>query len=120
MVSSYWGKTPSAKLPHLFIFKFIINVFNVMIKGMHCINNASSIFLFNILYVFASIKMMYFECQNKQFEGKKTRLAAGRKIIIKRIKVNFISQRQVSAVVDKFVKQVFKKQWPNSAKQHWP
>jgi len=44
---------------------------------------------------------------------KKTRLGAGRKIIIKRIKVNFISQQRVSAVVIGFVKQELKKQWPN-------
>ena len=34
------------------------------------ISNASSIFLFNILYAFTFIQMMYFECQNKQFEEK--------------------------------------------------
>ena len=48
LVSSNWGKTPSAKLPHLFIFKFIMNVFNVMLRGMHCISNASYIYHFNI------------------------------------------------------------------------
>jgi len=34
------------------------------------------------------------------------------KIIIKRIKVDFISQQWVSAVIGGFVKEVFKKQWP--------
>jgi hypothetical protein len=38
------------------------------------------------------------------------------KIIIKRIKVDFISWRQVSALIDRFVKQAFKKQWPNEKK----
>jgi len=42
--------------------------------GVHCINSASSIFLFNIYYGFAFVKMMYFGYRNKQFEGKKTRL----------------------------------------------
>jgi len=55
-----------------------MNVFDVMLRGwIHCISNASSIFFFNILYVFAFVKIMYFECQNKQFEGKKTGLATG-------------------------------------------
>jgi len=31
----------------------------------------------------------------------------------KRIKVDFISWRQISAVIGGFVKQVLKKQWPN-------
>jgi len=35
------------------------------------------------------------------------------KIIIKRIKVDFIFQQQVSAVIGGFVKHVFKKQWPH-------
>ena len=51
-----------------------MNIFNVM-----NISNASIIFLFNILYAFAFIKSMYFECQNKQFEEEeKTRLATSR------------------------------------------
>jgi len=29
---SYWGRIPSPKLPHLFIFKFVIKVFNVMLR----------------------------------------------------------------------------------------
>jgi len=33
------------------------------------------------------------------------------KIIIQRIKVDFISRRQVSAVISGFIKQVLKKQW---------
>jgi len=83
-----------------------------MLGGMHRISNASTIFLFNILYAFLFIKMMYLECQNKQFEERKNNVSCrqvGGKIIIKRIKVNFISQRQVSAVVGGFVKQVFQK-----------
>ena len=48
---------------------------------MHFINNASNIFLFSIQY--ALLEMIYFECRNKQFEEKKTRLATGGKIIIK-------------------------------------
>jgi len=82
---------------------------------MHHISNASTIFLFNILYAFAFIKMMYFECRNKQFEERKHKVSyrqVGRKIITKRIKVNFIYQQGVSAVVGEFVKKVFKKQWP--------
>ena len=59
---------------------------------------------------------MYFECRNKQFVERKKQgwPQAGRRDrkIIKRIKVNFISQWRVSAVVSEFVKQVFKKQWP--------
>jgi len=35
------------------------------------------------------------------------------KIIIKRIKIDFISLQQVSAMIGGFVKQVFQKQWPN-------
>ena len=38
---------------------------------MHCISNASGIFLFNILYAFAFVKIMYFECLNKPFEEEK-------------------------------------------------
>jgi len=41
---------------------------------------------------------------------KKNKVSFGRNIIIKRIKVNFTSWRRVSAVVSRFVKQVFKKQ----------
>jgi len=37
----------------------------------------------------------------------------GWKIIMKRINVNFISWWLVSAVISRFVKQVFKKQWLN-------
>ena len=67
----------------------------------------------NILCAFAFIKIMYFECRNKQFEEEeKTQFShrwVGRKIIIK---VNFISRQQVPAVVSWFVKQIVKKQWP--------
>ena len=56
-------------IPHLFIFKFVMNVFNVMLWGrIHYINNTSSILLFNILYAFAFIKIMYYECWNKPFK----------------------------------------------------
>ena len=93
-----------------------MNVFNVMLRGVHCINNASSIFLFSIQYAFAFVKIMYFECRNKQFEERKHKVSyrqVGRKIITKRIKVNFIYQQGVSAVVGEFVKQAFKKQCPH-------
>jgi len=36
--------------------------------GVNYIRNASSILLFDILYVFAFIKIMYYECWNKQIE----------------------------------------------------
>jgi len=54
-------------IAHLFIFKFVMNVFKVMLRGDY-INNASSILRFNIRYAFVFIKMMYYECWNKQFE----------------------------------------------------
>jgi len=54
---------------------------------------------------------MYFEYRNKQFKEEKTRRLAAGKMIIKRIKVNFISRQRVSAMVGVFVKQVLKKQW---------
>ena len=68
-----------------------MNVFNVMLR-MHCISNASSIFLFNILYAFDFNKSMYFECRKKQFEGRKNKVSlrwVSGKIIIKRIKSQF-------------------------------
>ena len=58
---------------------------------------------------------MYYECRNKQFEGKKNRVThrrVGGKIIIKRINY-FISRWRVSVVVGGFVNEVLKKQWPN-------
>ena len=39
-----------------------------MLGGMLYISSASSILLFNILYAFTFIKIMYYECWNKQFE----------------------------------------------------
>ena len=48
----------------------IVVVVVVIVRGMHYISNASSILLFNILYVFAFIKIMYYECWNKRI-GKK-------------------------------------------------
>ena len=36
--------------------------FNVMLGGGGYISNAPNILLFNILYVFAFIKMLYYEC----------------------------------------------------------
>jgi len=61
------------------------------------------------MYEFAFVKIMYFDCQTEQFEEKNK---VSGKIITKRIKVHFISSRRVSALVDGFVKQVLKKQWP--------
>jgi len=38
-----------------------MSVFLCYVKGVHYISNASSILIFNILYVFAFIKMIYYE-----------------------------------------------------------
>jgi len=51
---------------------------------MHYISNASSIQLFNILYVFAFFKIMYYECWNKQFE---LNYPGHKKVIIKHLDV---------------------------------
>ena len=40
----------------------VFNIFNLMLRGVHYISTASRILLFNILYTFAFIKMMYYEC----------------------------------------------------------
>ena len=71
-----------------------------MLGGMHRISNASSIFLFNILYVFAFIKMIYFECQNKKREKKQgTRENNNKK--------NF-------SCGCRFCNTIIKKQWPKT------
>jgi len=91
-----------------------MNVFNVMLR-MHCISNASSIFLFNILYAFDFDKMMYFECRKKTFEGRKNKVSlrwVSGKIIIKRIKSQFYFPAEGFSCGGRVVKQVFKKRWP--------
>jgi len=45
-------------IPHLFILIICHEFFNVMLRGMHYISNASSIILFNILCAFGVIKTM--------------------------------------------------------------
>jgi len=52
------------------------------------------------------------EINNLKKKNKVSHRQVGGKIIIKRIKVHFISHQQVSAMVGGFVKQVFKKQYP--------
>ena len=39
-----------------------MNVFNVILREVHYIGNVSSILLFNIVYAFAFITIMYYEC----------------------------------------------------------
>ena len=75
---------------------------------MHGISNASSIFLFNILYVFAFVKMMYFECQNKQ---------VSRKIIIKKNKSQFCFPAASISWGQQVCKTSIQRKWPIKEKK---
>jgi len=54
------------------------------------------------------LKLCILNVEINNLKKKKTRFATGGKIIIKRRKVNFISQQRASAVIGWFVKQVLK------------
>ena len=56
-----------------------------------------------------SLKLCILNVEIYNLKKKKTRLPAGGKIILKSIRVYFISRRPVSAAVGGFVKQVLKK-----------
>jgi len=70
---------------------------------------ASPFSTFCIHLLSLKICILNFEINNLKEKPKITRRWVGGKIIIKKIKVNFISRWRVSAVVGGFVKQVLKK-----------